>query len=86
MKFQYALRRGASELDDIKRKAAYKMMQFQGDNTRGTFSGGIHLLGTAIEGKYTISGDTIFMNVWKKPNQFSWEQVDEMLRELIVNG
>ncbi len=73
----------ASRFERIKQKAAYKMVRFQGDLTKGTLSGGVNLLGTAIQGKYLIVGDRIFVTVWTKPELVSWPEVDAMLREFI---
>ncbi len=73
-------------LERIRRNAAYKMVQFQGDLTKGTLTGGVNLLGTAIQGKYIISGDTIYVTVWTKPEDYSWAQVDAMFREFIESA
>lgn len=87
MEFEYALRGDtAQKLAMIRQKAAQKFVTFVGNLEKGTFSGGISLplLGNmTIKGSYKIVGDRIAVTVSKKPNSYTWSQIDSMLRGFI---
>jgi hypothetical protein len=87
VKFEYTLRGDpAQKLAIIKQRAAQKFITFVGDLQKGTFSGGLSLplIGDmTVRGSYKIVGDTITVTVTKKPNSYTWSQVDAMLRGFI---
>ena len=76
----------AERLATIKRRAAQRSVTFVGDLTRGTFSGDMPLprIGDmTVRGRYRINGDQITVMVSDKPESYSWNKVDEMLRDFI---
>jgi hypothetical protein len=76
----------AEKLEAIKRKAAQKSVIFVGDLSGGTFSGDMPLpiIGDmTVRGRYRISGDQITVTVSDKPESYSWDKVDMMLRDFI---
>lgn len=84
--FKFILRGDpVQKLAGIRSAAARNMVYFQGDLKRGTFSGGISLLGVdmKIKGSYRVEGDTILVTVSKKPSTMSWEQVETRLRGFV---
>lgn len=76
----------AERLATIKRKAAQKSVTFVGDLSEGTFSGDMPLpiIGDmTVRGRYRINGDQIIVTVYDKPESYSWDKVDVMLRDFI---
>ncbi|UCE80304.1 MAG: hypothetical protein JSV94_03795 [Methanobacteriota archaeon] len=76
----------AERLATIKRRAAQKSVTFVGDLSRGTFSGDMPLPAIGdmtVRGRYRIKGDQITVAVSDKPESYSWNKVDEMLRDFI---
>ena len=76
----------AERLATIRRRAAQKSVTFEGDLSRGTFSGEMPLpkIGDmTVRGRYRIKGDKITVAVSDKPESYSWNKVDEMLRDFI---
>lgn len=75
----------AEKLARIKSAAAKNMVYFRGDLNRGTFSGGVSLLGVdmTIRGNYRMKGDKVVVTVSKKPSAMSWEQVEAELRRFV---
>ena len=76
----------AERLATIKRKAAQKSVTFVGDLSGGTFSGDMPVptIGdTNVRGRYRINGDQITVSVSDKPESYSWNKVDAMLRDFI---
>jgi hypothetical protein len=76
----------AERLATIKRRAAQKSVTFVGDLSSGTFSGDMPLPAIGdmtVRGRYRIKGDQITVAVSDKPESYSWNKVDEMLRDFI---
>jgi len=86
-KFEYSLHGDRNmKLTQIKQKAAEKKILFEGNLTRGKFSGGVSLpfVGDmTVKGRYKIVGDMIIVTVLKKPSLYTWEQIDSMMRGFI---
>ena len=87
MDFRYTLVGDPAErLAKIKQKAAEKSVTFVGDLSGGTFSGEMPsatIGDTTLRGRYRINGDRITVAVSYKPESYSWNKVDAMLRDFI---
>ena len=69
------LNRPASDIiADAKATAQRKGVTFNGDAEKGSFSG------MGLEGRYTITGDILSVEVSKKPMLLSWSMIESAVR------
>jgi hypothetical protein len=79
--FTFKVPAGKSAADMVaraRREAGSRGISFQGDAKAGTFSG-------VAEGSYTAEGDSVSIEVAKKPVFISWGMVESALRGLFEN-